>query len=414
MGLQIKQNIDLNKNQLLQTRAESLGSAPASPIAGQFYYDTSLEKIGVYTTGAGWIYFLDDANNITDILGDSNSGIVVTINGTDATISLLAASNTQNGYMSSTDKDKLDKSTDAATANTLVERDANGIIAVNQITITNAPTNPTDVVTKEYADNLIQGLRTKQPARAIATTNITLSGEQTIDNVVLVTGDRILVIGQTTATENGIYIVDGGAWSRSTDFEAGFNAANTYLFVQEGSTNADTGWICTNDTGTDVIGTDAIEFVQFSRAGVLEAGQGLIKVGNIINAIAGDDSIQINADDFIVKRDTAGALILNGTSGMGVNTDGTFIKIESNAITIGDSITKTVYTNITVGDTPGPVTVTHNLNTRNLHVTVIDDTTYEEYLVGVTHDTLNSVIIDATGSDTGVIVIISGNIGSAI
>jgi len=78
------------------------------------------------------------------------------------------------------------------------------------------PTNADHLVNKAYADSLAAGLRAKRAVRAIATSPITLSGEQTIDGVSLVTGDRVLVAGQggdvsTGDSANGIYVVDSGA-----------------------------------------------------------------------------------------------------------------------------------------------------------------------------------------------------------
>lgn len=409
-NVKYKVNIDLEQNELIQARVENLGTEPVSPVVGQIYYDTGINRIGVYTGGNGWLYMDDGVGTITDVQAGTG-GIDVNVVGGIATVSLLAASSTQDGYMSSDDKEKLDGSTSAATPNTLVERDNDGIISVSQITITDAPVNPTDGVNKQYVDNLAQGLKTKQPARAVATDEITLSGTQTVDDVSLNTGDRVLVIGQSTLTENGVYLVDSGAWSRVEDFDIGFEAAAAYLFIEEGTNFADTGWVCVSNTGSDVVGTDNIEFVQFSKAGVIQAGQGLTKVGNIINAIAGDDSITINPDDFTVNRDADGAIALNGADGIGVNTDGTFIKIDGNQVTIGNGTTRTVFENVTLGTQAGTQTITHNLGTLNLHSTVIDVTSGEKYIVDISYVNINEIEVSANGPAVNVRVIISGAIG---
>jgi hypothetical protein len=55
-------------------------------------------------------------------------------------------------------------------------------------------------------------------------------------------------------------------------------------------------------------------------------------------------------------------------------------------------------TGVSIGTTPGTQTITHNFNTRNVVVTVIDATTYEELMVNVVHNTVNSVQISATGA----------------
>jgi uncharacterized cupin superfamily protein len=100
----------------------------------------------------------------------------------------------------------------------------------------------------------------KQPARAATTANITLSGEQTIDGVACVTGDRVLVKNQTTASENGVWVVDTGAWSRAKDFNGTYDIVNgTMIRVNEGSVNADALFIV--DTADPLtIGTTSLVF----------------------------------------------------------------------------------------------------------------------------------------------------------
>lgn len=93
----------------------------------------------------------------------------------------------------------------------------------------------------------LQGLRSgvavKTPARAVATSNITLSGEQTVDGVALVAGDRVLVTGQTSAVGNGVYDVALDAWTRSLDFDGVSDLTDgTMLLVLEGTSYGATMW----------------------------------------------------------------------------------------------------------------------------------------------------------------------------
>jgi hypothetical protein len=76
----------------------------------------------------------------------------------------------------------------------------------------------------------------KEPCRVATTANITLSGTQTIDTVSCSNGDRILVLNQTDAKENGIYVMASGAWSRSTDADLGSELDGAAVAVQEGAT----------------------------------------------------------------------------------------------------------------------------------------------------------------------------------
>jgi hypothetical protein len=143
----------------------------------------------------------------------------------------------------------------------------------------------TDAYTKTEVDGLVTGLDFKQSVRAATTANITLSATQTIDGVAVVAGNRVLVKDQSTSSQNGIYVVAAGAWSRSTDADntpAGEVTAGMYCFVEEGTTNADSGWVLTtNDAIT--LGTTSLVFAQFNGLGQVNAGTGLSKTGNTLN-----------------------------------------------------------------------------------------------------------------------------------
>lgn len=104
------------------------------------------------------------------------------------------------------------------------------------------------------------GGATFSEVRAATTANITLSGAQTIDGVSVVAGNRVLVKNQGTASQNGIYTAAAGAWSRSDDLPAGASAAGLMVVVQEGTVSADVTYLCTNDVGSDVVGTNNLVF----------------------------------------------------------------------------------------------------------------------------------------------------------
>lgn len=158
-------------------------------------------------------------------------------------------------------------------------------VNVNNQRVTNVatPTTANDAANKAYVDAAVQGLDIFDSVRIATTANITLSGLTAIDGVTPVAGNRILVKNQTTASQNGIYIAASGAWSRAADFPAGTSVSkNAFLFVEEGVTQADSGWVMTND-GIVTIGTTALTFAQFSGAGQVEAGTGLNKTGNTLS-----------------------------------------------------------------------------------------------------------------------------------
>lgn len=155
-------------------------------------------------------------------------------------------------------------------------------VSLNSQKITNlaTPTADSDAATKGYVDSVAQGLDPKQSAHVASTANIaTLSGLLTIDGVTLVAGDRVLVKNQTTASQNGIYVAASTAWSRAADMDNWDEVPNAFVFVEEGSTQADTGWVCTSNQG-GTLNTTAITWAQFSGAGTYIAGNGLTLTGN--------------------------------------------------------------------------------------------------------------------------------------
>ena len=162
-------------------------------------------------------------------------------------------------------------------------------VSSKKITSVADPTVATDAATKSYVDSVAQGLDIKASVRVATTANITLSGTQTIDGIVLVASDRVLVKDQTTGTQNGIYLVAAGAWTRATDMASGSDASGAFTFIQFGTSLADTGWVQTADPA--VVGTDALVWTQFSGAGTYTAGNGLTLTGS---AFAIDTNITVD------------------------------------------------------------------------------------------------------------------------
>ena len=178
------------------------------------------------------------------------------------------------------------------------------------------PVADADAATKQYVDGVAQGLDVKASCVAISKmANITLSGTQTIDGVALTAGQRILVAAQTDAIENGIYVVAAGSWSRSADMAVGSNAAGAFTFVEQGTAFADSGWVCTSDAA--VVGTDALNWSQFSGAGQVVAGEGLSKVGNTLNVNVGP-GLEIFSDNVQAKIKSDGGLAAFAGTGLQV------------------------------------------------------------------------------------------------
>ena len=163
-------------------------------------------------------------------------------------------------------------------------------VALNSQKITGlgTPTDATDAATKAYVDSAAQGIDWKASVRAATTSNVTLASDlengDTLDGVTLATGDRVLVKNQSTGSQNGIYVVkSSGAPDRSTDADlAAELTSNFAVFVEEGTVNADQGYVLTND-GAITVGTTALTFTQFTGLGQIIAGTGLDKTGNTLD-----------------------------------------------------------------------------------------------------------------------------------
>ena len=163
-----------------------------------------------------------------------------------------------------------------------------GSVSLNSQKITNlaTPTADGDAASKSYVDGVSQGLDVKASCIAATTGNITIStalnNGDTLDGVSLSTNDRVLVKDQSSASENGIYIV-GSSPARADDLAAGADAAGMFTFVEKGTVNADNGFVCTSDKGSAVVGTNNLAFSQFSGAGQITAGDGLDKSANTLS-----------------------------------------------------------------------------------------------------------------------------------
>lgn len=243
-------SIDLGKNEIQNAVAQVLGSAPSSPVPGQFYYDSTAQAI-LWRTSSGWVNPLSRGNHT----------------GTQ-TASTISDFDTQ------VRTSRLDQMA-APTAP----------LNLNNQRITNlaTPTAATDAATKGYVDAAVNGLDWKQSVRVATTANITLSGLQTIDGVSVQAGDRVLVKNQSTAAQNGIYVAASGAWTRATDADSDAEVTSGMaVMVTEGTTQGDTQWVLTtNDPIT--LGTTALSFSQIGAGTSYTQGAGITIAGNVIS-----------------------------------------------------------------------------------------------------------------------------------
>ena len=188
-----------------------------------------------------------------------------------------------------------------------------GSLDLNSQKITNLadPTSAQDAVTKSYADALTSGLDVKESCKVATTANITLSGTQTIDGVAVSADERVLVKDQSTGAQNGIYLCKSGSWARASDFDSDTEVTSgAFTFVEQGSVNADAGFVLTTD-GTITVGTTALSFTQFSGAGAITAGDGLAKSGTELSAdVKANGGVVIESSELAIDL---GASSITGT-----------------------------------------------------------------------------------------------------
>jgi len=260
---------------------------------------------------------------------------------------------------------------------------ANVAFNAKKITGLADPTSAQDAATKNYVDSTAQGLNVKGSVLAATTTSITLVGAQTVDGVSVVAGNRVLVKNQSTSSQNGIYVVQTVAWTRSTDETT--PTVGDFTFVESGSTQAAQGYIVTSTTG-------GVTWTQFSAAGEYTAGNGISISGQSIafnptstgglQAASGGASILLATNSGLATSSSG----LTATAGTGITT-------ASNTIAIDTTVVVRKYA-ATIGDgSSTSITVTHNLGTRDVQVTVYDASGYNEVIADVTHSTTNTVTV---------------------
>lgn len=265
-----------------------------------------------------------------------------------------------------------------------------------KITNLGTPTASTDAATKGYVDGVAQGLDVKASVRAATTTTGTLSTSfangQTIDGVTLATGNRILIKNQATASENGIYTVNAsGAPTRATDMDAANEFAGAFVFVEEGTTLADTGWVCTTNEPVTV-GSTSINWAQFSGAGTYTASNGVALTGSnfTFNPLS-TGGLQTASGGASVKLPTNSGLTADAT-GLYVGA-GTGISVSTSTVAVDTSVVVRKYA-ATLSTSATSYVVTHNLGTQDVIVAVYDTASpYAEVLVDVEHTSSTTITL---------------------
>lgn len=443
--------IDLVRNELRNFVIQNLAAAPASPVRGVVYYDNTLETYRGWN-GTAWIdlgstgvtdhgaltglgdddhpQYLNEARgdaryvNEVDHTKAAHDALNInadTVDGSHAA-DLLARGNHTGTQTAATISDF-----DTQVRTSRLDQMAVPTVALSlngqKITGLADGTATTDAATFGQLNAITEAKTWKDPVRVATTANIALSGDQTIDGVATVAGDRVLVKNQTAASENGIYVTAGGttAWTRAADANTADEISNATVLVTEG-TVAQGDVFTANDIAT--LGTDAITFTktgegnttytadgttlvltgsEFSVAtgGITAtqlaasvAGDGLTGGGGTALTINAGAGLEVAADAVRIAAGAAGnGLTGGGGSALAVGA-GTGIVVAADSVAIDTSIV-TRKASGTIGDgTATSIAFTHNLGTRDVSVQIYDTATYETVFCGVVRNTTNQVTLN--------------------
>lgn len=247
----------------------------------------------------------------------------------------------------------------------------NSTVNVNSNKITNvaAPTEAGDATNKQYVDDVIAGLAWKAPVNLISasglntfinvpltgdTGTVVLDGHSALDQTE--SGYRILLLAQTTSSDNGIYVyTDNGTsytLTRAADANAYTELKGASVFVEEGTSYGTSSWVQTNHYLSSFSGQS---WVQFNGASQINADGGLTKVGNTL-AVGAGDGITVNADNVAISTGgVTSAMIANGTIVDGdINSSAAIAatKISGTAVTQADTgtVTSAMIANGTIVD----------------------------------------------------------------
>jgi hypothetical protein len=276
----------------------------------------------------------------------------------------------------------------------------------NQISGLGTPTQADHAATKAYVDAATQGLHIHASAKVYVDSNIDLTTDLEVGDIIdghtLVADDRVLVNGQSTQSENGIYVVTiAGPAVRAEDFDTSQEvAAGDFIFVSLGDTYGSTGWVQTLKPAT--IGSDPISFTQFSGAGTYLAGNGLILDGNVFEI---DDTITATKT-YVDTQDAATLEAANDYTDLAIA--GLGDTVESGYIPIGQKANPGGVASLGLDGKVPSTQLDIDATIQDISSQMILDGTHQN--ISVTYDSiLKTINLTATGGSGGASVSVSAN-----
>jgi hypothetical protein len=363
MAIPLKSNLDFGQLQALNIVIHVTSSDPGSPVDGQLWYNSTTHLLKFRNNGS------------THVIADLNNSL-----------------------------------SDFAAPTSDLSIGSHKLINVAD------PVASSDGATKAYVDAVAVGLDVHASVRCASTGNVVVASGLvngvSIDGVTVATGDRVLLHNQTTASENGVYIVAAsGAAARASDLNSSSNyLSGVFVFVEQGTTQAATGWIVTTQ-GTITVGTTSVTWTQMSGSTVYTAGSGLTLTGNTFSVNTDGVTLFITSGNLAVKSSsTAGQSLISQGSGsaawaaldlsnssavtnnLPVTHGGTGSSTAAGARTNLGATTKFA-SDIGDGSTTS-IVVTHNLGTKDVTVSVHDNTTpFQQFEVEIQYTSTNTITL---------------------
>jgi hypothetical protein len=261
----------------------------------------------------------------------------------------------------------------------------------NTVTGLGTPYSNSDAATKQYVDGVASGLDIKASVKVATTGNITLSGTQTIDGIALSVDDRVLVKNQSTAANNGIYVVSTTGWDRATDANGSNLTLGAFTFVESGTLNKGRGYVY----------SEANTWTQFSESTVLSGGTGITVSGQTISidtSWAGQSALTTLGTISTGTWQGSAIGVAYGGTGATTFTAG-FLKANgTSAFTTVSSITAA---DVTGRKKVGTYTVPTGTNAQSISTTDLDSSIRGDATVQLYDSSNNQVFADvAVGSGT--------------